>query len=91
MEHANFTNSNAQARQNKLTTRETEVLRLIAQGLTNREISQMLNMAIGTVNVHVHNIIWKLKVANRTQAAGLAFSEGLASREPFNQGGKDNS
>jgi two-component system NarL family response regulator len=81
----------AQALQNKLTTRETDVLRLIAQGLTNREISELLGIATGTVNVHVHNIIRKLRVANRTQAAGLAISKGLASGRPFDEGSKDNS
>jgi two-component system NarL family response regulator len=78
-----LTNTDAQGQENKLTLREIEVLRLIAQGLTNREISELLSITTGTVNVHVHNIIRKLGVANRTRATLWAISSGLASGEPF--------
>jgi DNA-binding NarL/FixJ family response regulator len=52
-----------------LTRREWEVLELIANGLPNKIIAHRLNLALGTVKIHVHHIIDKLKVKNRTEAA----------------------
>lgn len=60
-----------------LTVREHEVLRLVAEGLTNKEIGARLAIAEDTVKKHVQNIIWKLRAADRTQAAILAFRLGL--------------
>lgn len=62
-----------------LTERELEVLRLIAKGLTNQEIANKLCIGEGTVRTHVSNILAKLHLANRTQAALYALREGLAS------------
>ena len=62
-----------------LTAREVEVLRLLAQGLTNQEIAAELVIGEGTVRTHVSNILSKLHLANRTQAALYALREGLAS------------
>jgi NarL family two-component system response regulator LiaR len=62
-----------------LTERETEVLRLIAQGRSNREIAQQLAISEATVRTHVSNILNKLKLSSRTQAALYALREGLAS------------
>jgi NarL family two-component system response regulator LiaR len=62
-----------------LTERELEVLRLVAQGLPNCEIAQRLVVGHGTVRAHVSNILSKLHLANRTQAALYALREGLAS------------
>ncbi|MFN2290890.1 MAG: response regulator [Anaerolineae bacterium] len=62
-----------------LTTRELEVLRLIAQGKSNREIAEDLVLAELTVRTHVSNILGKLHLASRTQAALYALKEGLAS------------
>jgi NarL family two-component system response regulator LiaR len=62
-----------------LTGRESEVLRLIAQGKSNREIAEDLVLAEMTVRTHVSNILGKLHLANRTQAALYALKEGLAS------------
>ncbi|NCF67556.1 MAG: response regulator [Chloroflexi bacterium] len=62
-----------------LTTREVEVLRLLAQGLTNQEIAAQLVIGEGTVRTHVSNILSKLHLANRTQAALYALREGLVS------------
>jgi NarL family two-component system response regulator LiaR len=62
-----------------LTAREVEVLRLLAQGLTNQEIAGRLFIGEGTVRTHVSNILSKLHLANRTQAALFALREGLAS------------
>jgi DNA-binding NarL/FixJ family response regulator len=66
--------------QSELTFREFQVLQLVAQGLTSREISTLLGVRTGTVNSHVHHILWKLDVSNRTQAAAWAIRNGLDSR-----------
>jgi LuxR family maltose regulon positive regulatory protein len=60
-----------------LSDRELEVLRLLAEGLSNREITQRLTVAIGTVKAHVHNIYGKLGVENRIQAIARARELGL--------------
>jgi len=60
-----------------LTEREMDVLRLVAQGLTNQEIAKSLVIGVGTVRTHVSNILAKLHLANRTQAALYALREGL--------------
>jgi len=52
-----------------LTPRELEVLRLLAGGNSNREIAEMLDMAVGTVRTHVGNILAKLSVGSRQEAA----------------------
>ncbi|MFC4115289.1 ATP-binding protein [Nonomuraea zeae] len=62
-----------------LTAREIEVLRLVAEGLTNREIAERLFIAQKTVSVHVSNILGKLEVSTRTQAAAAARERGLLS------------
>ena len=62
-----------------LTQREIEVLRLIAAGLENREIAERLVLSEATVRTHVSNILGKLHLASRTQAALYALREGLAS------------
>jgi NarL family two-component system response regulator LiaR len=61
-----------------LTEREMDVLRLVAQGLTNQDIAEELVIGVGTVRTHVSNILAKLHLANRTQAALYALREGLA-------------
>jgi NarL family two-component system response regulator LiaR len=62
-----------------LTEREVDVLRLLAQGFSNGEIAEKLVVTEGTVRTHVSNILSKLQLANRTQAALYALREGLAS------------
>ena len=52
-----------------LTPRERDVLELVAEGMTNKEIGQQLGIAEDTVKKHVQNLIWKLRAADRTQAA----------------------
>lgn len=64
-----------------LTGREIEVLKLVARGYPNQEIAQKLHISERTVGKHVSNILDKLHVANRTQAALYALREGLTSLE----------
>ncbi len=64
--------------ENPLSERELEVLKLVAQGLTNQEIATRLVRSEWTVRTHVRNILGKLHLANRTQAALFALREGLA-------------
>jgi len=61
----------------ELTEREMEVLRLIAQGKSNQEVADELFIGIKTVKFHVTNILAKLGVEDRTQAAIYAFKHGL--------------
>jgi len=53
----------------ELTNREREVLNLIGEGLTNQEIADQLFIEVGTVKNHVHNLLKKLDVSNREDAA----------------------
>jgi NarL family two-component system response regulator LiaR len=61
-----------------LTEREVDILKLVAQGLSNQEIAKKLVLSEWTVRTHVRNILDKLHLANRTQAALYALREGLA-------------
>lgn len=72
-----ITAASAQPLENPLTNREQEILALIAAGKTNQEIAEILYIAPGTVRVHVHAVLQKLEVRDRTQAAILAIQKGL--------------
>ena len=67
---------------NSLTDREREVLVLVAQGLSNRQIADSLVISERTARTHVSNILGKLGVASRTQAALWAIREGIAPAPP---------
>lgn len=67
--------------ENPLTKREQEILALVAAGKSNQEIAEILYIAPGTVRVHVHAILQKLEVRDRTQAAVLALQKGLVAPE----------
>lgn len=64
-----------------LTEREMEVLKLIAGGYSNQKIADQLVISVGTAKGHVSNILSKLHLADRTQAAVYAWKEGLIQRE----------
>jgi NarL family two-component system response regulator LiaR len=59
-----------------LTPRETDVLRLIAEGRGNNEIAEQLYIGYGTVKGHIRDILEKLSAADRTQAAVMALRKG---------------
>ncbi|MBO0795050.1 MAG: response regulator transcription factor, partial [Ktedonobacteraceae bacterium] len=61
----------------ELSPREIEILKLIAEGASNRKIAEKLVLAEGTVKNHVSNILGKLHTENRTQAAYLARERNL--------------
>jgi DNA-binding NarL/FixJ family response regulator len=60
-----------------LTRRESEILQLVADGLSNKEIANELTITEGTVKNHVHNALEKLHLTNRVQAAAYAVRQGL--------------
>jgi DNA-binding NarL/FixJ family response regulator len=64
-----------------LTERETEVLKLIAKGNSNEKIAEQLVISVGTVKGHVSNILSKLHLVDRTQAAAYAWQAGIVRRE----------
>jgi NarL family two-component system response regulator LiaR len=66
----------------ELSERELEVLRLIAEGRSNAEIAQKLVLSEKTVKGHVSNILGKLQLADRTQAAVFAWREGVVRKTP---------
>jgi DNA-binding CsgD family transcriptional regulator len=65
-----------------LTSRERQVLALVASGATNREIGEALFMAQKTASVHVSRILTKLNVRSRTEAAAVAYRQGLVGSGP---------
>jgi DNA-binding NarL/FixJ family response regulator len=64
-------------RHDELTAREREVLQLVAEGATNKEIASALHLSEHTVNFHVKNILSKLHLRNRAQAVAYAIRTGL--------------
>ena len=72
----------AQEAESNLSPREDEVLRLVAQGATNKKIADSLFISENTVKTHLRNIMDKLHLANRSQAAAYAVKKGLL---PYNK------
>lgn len=62
----------------QLTPRETQVIRLLAMGLSNQEIADALEISVETVKEHVQNLLRKISLTDRTQAAVWALRHGLA-------------
>jgi DNA-binding NarL/FixJ family response regulator len=65
-----------------LTVREREIVGLVAEGRSNRDIARHLVLSERTVETHVRNALMKLELANRTQLAAWATQIGLAKRTP---------
>src|SRR6266852_9008396 len=57
-----------------LTDRERQIMRLVSEGLSNKEIERRLNIACGTIKVHLHHVYQKLEISNRTVLAAFAIS-----------------
>ena len=70
----------AQSEGPALTRREIEILQLVADGLSNKEIGSRLNITEGTVKNHVHNALEKLHLENRIQAAAYVVRQGMGHR-----------
>ena len=64
---------------NTLSRREKQILRLIASGLSNKEISHRLSISESTVENHIHNLYKKLNISKRAQAIIYALKEGIGS------------
>jgi len=61
----------------RLTERERQIMRLVSEGLSNKEIGRRLNITDGTIKVHLHHVFQKLEIDNRTVLAALALSTSL--------------
>jgi len=72
----------ARVSHSELTKRELEILRLIIQGLSNKQIAYTVGIATYTVNNHVKSILGKLGASDRTQAATSAIARGIVHLEP---------
>ena len=71
-----------------LTAREQQILNLVAEGLTNRQISSTLSVSESTVENHIHHIFVKLGISNRAQAVARAFQMRITlSSKMFENGG----
>jgi two-component system response regulator DegU len=82
----NPANQAAQPQVSNLTTRETEILLLLVEGQSNKEISERLYLSEKTVKAHLAAVFRKLGVSNRTQAAMAALSMGIADANPVAEG-----
>ena len=65
-----------------LTDREHQIMCLVSEGLSNKEISRRLNISDGTIKVHLHHIYEKLEISNRTALAALAISQNETAKFP---------
>jgi NarL family two-component system response regulator LiaR len=72
-----------------LTQREVDIIRLVAQGLSNRQIADQLVIGEATVRTHVGNVLNKLHLANRVQATLYALREGLTSLDEMDNLSKE--
>ena len=64
-----------------LTEREQQIMRLVSEGLSNKEIGRRLNVSDGTIKQHLHHIYQKLEISNRTVLAALAISQKKVPRD----------
>src|SRR5258706_5088578 len=66
-----------------LTERERQIMRLVSEGLSNKEIGRRLNISDGTIKQHLHHIYQKLEVSNRTVLAALAIAQNSSTSVPL--------
>ena len=66
----------------ELTPREMDVIQLLAEGLSNKEMAQILSVSPRTINFHLDNIYSKLGVSSRTEAAVYALRQGWVRKDP---------
>jgi two-component system nitrate/nitrite response regulator NarL len=66
-----------------LTDREHQIMCLVSEGLSNKEIGRRLNISDGTIKVHLHHIYEKLEISNRTALAALAISQNETASPPM--------
>jgi two-component system nitrate/nitrite response regulator NarL len=71
----------AVAEKDRLTPRERDTLALLAKGASNKEIARHLDLAESTVKIHVQNILKKLNLSSRVQAAVYAVEHGMATKD----------
>jgi DNA-binding NarL/FixJ family response regulator len=76
----------ARPRPHPLTGRQREILRLVAEGMSNREIAQVLTISVRTVEVHRFNLMRRLRVRNVAQLLKLALVHGLLGKR-YSRGG----
>ena len=66
-----------------LTERERQIMRLVSEGLSNKEIGRRLNISDGTIKQHLHHIYQKLEISNRTVLAALAIAQNSSTSVPL--------
>ena len=66
-----------------LTEREQQIMRLVSEGLSNKEIGRRLNISDGTIKQHLHHIYQKLEISNRTVLAALAITQNSSTSVPL--------
>jgi two-component system, NarL family, nitrate/nitrite response regulator NarL len=69
-----------------LTERERQIMRLVSEGLSNKEIGRRLNVTDGTIKVHLHHVFQKLDISNRTSLAAIAISQNELIERPAETG-----
>ena len=79
---ASVLRADERAKNVKLTPRELEILRLVAEGLTNKEIAARLHVEQQTVKNHMHNILERLSLRRRQQAVQYAWEAGMPTKRP---------
>ena len=77
VEHAGRMGESQLSESLRMTKREREVIELIAEGLSNKEIAQRLHLAVHTVKSHIHNILEKLMLHTRLEIAKYAHTKGI--------------
>ena len=66
-----------------LTDRERQIMRLVSEGLSNKEVGRRLNISDGTIKQHLHHIYQKLEISNRTVLAALAIAQNSSTSVPL--------